>query len=68
MSALEALANTAVGYGVSVAATLLILPAFGLPVSAGQATGISAAFTAVSLARSYLLRRLFEGLRRRSYR
>lgn len=61
----EALANIAVGLGVSFAANLAILPAFGLAVSLDQAAGISAAFTVVSLARGYLLRRLFNKIGRR---
>lgn len=59
MSAVEAVVNVAVGYGVSVAATALVLPAFGLPVAAGQAAGIAGVFTIISLVRSYALRRLF---------
>lgn len=59
MSAAEAVANVAVGYAVAVAATAVVLPAFGYAVSAGDALGISAVFTAVSLVRSYLLRRAF---------
>ncbi len=58
-SALEAAANVAVGYGVAVALNLAVLPLFGLPVTGGQAAGVAAIFTAVSLARSYVLRRLF---------
>ena len=61
-SLVEALANIAIGLGISFAANLAILPAFGLPVSLHQAAGISAAFTLVSLARSYALRRLFNWL------
>lgn len=59
MSAAEAVANVAIGYAIAVAATAVILPAFGYPVTAQDALGISAAFTVVSLARSYLLRRVF---------
>ncbi|ABN75765.1 DUF7220 family protein [Cereibacter sphaeroides] len=59
MSGVEAVTNVVVGYGVSVVATMIILPAFGVSVDPGEAFGISAAFTVVSLARSYLLRRLF---------
>jgi len=59
MSAVEAVANVAVGYLVAVAATAVVLPAFGYHVTAGDAFGISAVFTAVSLARSYALRRAF---------
>ena len=58
----EAGTNTAVGYAISVAATVVILPAFGHSVSGADALGISAAFTAVSLARSYVLRRVFNRL------
>jgi len=58
-SALEALANIAIGIGINFGANLLILPAVGLEVTLGQAGIITAAFTAVSLARSYLLRRAF---------
>lgn len=66
MSFVEAVANVAIGYGISVVATLIILPAFGYSVGAGQAAAISAAFTVVSLARAYLLRRLFNLLDRNS--
>lgn len=59
MSAVEAAANVAVGYIVSVAATAVVMPAFGYRVTAGDALGISAVFTAVSLVRSYVLRRAF---------
>ena len=59
MSAAEALANVLIGYVVSLAATAVVLPAFGYAVSAADAVGISVAFTALSLARSYVLRRVF---------
>lgn len=59
MSAVEAVANVAVGYLVAVAATAVVLPAFGYGVTAGDAFAISAVFTVVSLARSYVLRRAF---------
>lgn len=58
-SAVEAVANVAVGYAVNFAANLAVLPVFGFDVSAGEAAGIGVVFTAISLARSYLLRRLF---------
>jgi hypothetical protein len=64
MSATEALANVAVGYLVALAATAVILPLFGYRVTAQDALGISAAFTAVSLVRSYALRRLFNWISR----
>lgn len=58
-SLVEAAVNVSVGWLVAVAANLVVLPAFGLPVSAGQAAGIGAAFAGVSLVRSYGVRRLF---------
>jgi hypothetical protein len=59
MSGAEALANTLIGYAVSLAATAIVLPLFGYAVSAADAVGISIAFTAISLVRSYALRRAF---------
>lgn len=62
MSAVEASANVAIGYLVSVAANLLILPLFGYHVSVADSFAIGLAFTAVSLVRSYALRRAFNWL------
>jgi hypothetical protein len=58
-SAIESLANVAIGFGISWAATLVVLPAAGVAVNAAQGFWITCAFTVISLARSYLLRRLF---------
>ena len=63
MSAIEAIANVAVGYGVAVLAQLAIFPLFGIAVSLGDNLAIGAAFTVVSLARSYAVRRLFNAIR-----
>lgn len=59
MSLVESIANVAVGYLVSLALTAVVLPAFGYAVTAGDAIGISAVFTAASIVRSYALRRVF---------
>lgn len=53
-SAVEALVNLAVGYGISVALTFYMLG-----VTPQRAAGVSAVFTVASLVRSYGLRRLF---------
>ena len=58
-SAIEAVANVAVGYGINTVANMLVLPAFGHPVTAMQAASIGAVFTVISLVRSYVLRRIF---------
>lgn len=63
MSAVEAVVNVLVGYGISVALTAIVLPLFGYAVTAPDALGISAVFTVASLVRSYILRRAFNGLR-----
>ena len=58
-SALEAAANVVIGYWVAVAANMLVLPAFGYAVNAADSMGIGLAFTAISFARGYVLRRVF---------
>ena len=63
MSFVEAFANVAVGYGLAVATQLAVFPAFGLRASLADNLALGAVFTAVSLARAYALRRLFERLR-----
>lgn len=59
-SAVETIASTAIGFVVAWASTLVILPAFGFHVSGGQSFWITCWFTAISLARGYFVRRLFE--------
>lgn len=58
-SALESVANVAVGYGVAVASQLVIFPAFSVHLPLADNLAIGAWFTLVSLARSYALRRWF---------
>ncbi len=61
-SVVESVVNVLVGYGVAVGAQIAIFPLFGvnLPVSDNILIGLL--FTAVSLVRSYALRRLFNRL------
>jgi hypothetical protein len=59
MSFIESLAQVVIGYFVSLAAQLIIFPLFGLRVSLTDNLLIGMCFLIVSLARSYLLRRLF---------
>lgn len=58
-SALEALANVAVG------AQVAVFPLFGIDVPLADNLAIGAVFTVVSLVRSYLLRRAFNAWDRR---
>lgn len=59
MSAVEASFNVLIGYLVSVLTNILILPLFGYDVTVADSFAIGLAFTAVSLMRSYALRRIF---------
>ena len=65
MSGVEAVVNVAVGYGVAVGTQIVVFPWFGLQASLGDNLAIGAIFTVVSLARSYVLRRVFNGWTRR---
>ena len=63
MSLAESLANVLVGYGVAVATQMVVFPLFGLAVTVTENLLIGLIFTAVSIVRSYALRRGFEALR-----
>ena len=63
MSLVEYLTNVIVGYGVAVVTQILIFPIFGLHTTLAQNLKMGAVFTVVSIARSYVLRRLFEMIR-----
>jgi hypothetical protein len=62
IDALEAIANAVAGLALSVAAVQVLWPVFGWPVTAGQSVAVSAIFFALSVARGYVLRRLFRRL------
>ena len=63
MSLFESVANVIFGYGVAVVTQILIFPLFGLYTTLAENLAMGGVFTIVSLARSFLLRRLFEALR-----
>ena len=67
MSMVESIVNVVVGYGVAVVTQILIFPMFGLHTTFAQNLQMGAAFTLVSIARSFALRRVFEALRIRSH-
>jgi hypothetical protein len=62
-SFIEAWANIAVGFGINFVANMLILPHFGFAITASKAFWIGVVFTVISLVRSYVLRRWFNGLK-----
>ena len=63
MSRVELLANVLVGYVVAVVTQMAVFPLFGLAVTVTENLLIGLIFTAVSIVRSYALRRGFEALR-----
>jgi len=65
MSLVESIVNVIVGYCVAVATQVLIFPSFGVHVTLAQNLKISAAFTMISICRSFALRRMFEAIRMR---
>ena len=59
-SLLEAATNVAVGFVLALLVQALIYPLFGITTTVLTDSAIAVAFTAVSLVRSYLVRRAFE--------
>lgn len=60
----EAWTNIAIGFSINYTANLLILPLFGFhSLTAGKNFVIGCIYTGISLARSYCLRRWFNGMR-----
>ena len=58
-SFIESCTNIAIGYGVALLAQAAIFPLYGIHVAPHEHMTIGALFTAVSLTRSYILRRAF---------
>lgn len=62
MSAVESVSNVAIGFAVAVVANAIVLPLFGYQTTMSDNVAIAVAFTFISLARSYLIRRFFNWL------
>ncbi len=62
-SLIEAWANIVVGFSINWMMNMIVLPWYGFHISGGQAFSMGCVFTVVSLVRSYILRRYFNGLR-----
>ncbi len=58
-SILESLTNTVIGYVVAIASQLLVFPLFDIHIPLQDNLMIGLWFTAISLARAYLVRRWF---------
>lgn len=63
MSFLEAVANPLLGLGISWAVAMVVFPLYGYEMSAGKSFSINLIFFCTSFARSYVVRRWFNGLR-----
>jgi|TARA_R100001126_G_C4867305_1_gene170989 uncharacterized membrane protein len=63
-SFIESVTNVVVGFVVAVLANILVLPLFGFYPNLGEATSIGVIFTIISLCRSYIIRRLFNKIKR----
>lgn len=62
MSFVEAWTNIFIGFSINYVANLLIFPLFGMHISLGANFLMGLIYTAISLARSYGLRRFFNWL------
>ena len=58
-SLIEAWANIAIGFIVAILSQLLVFPMFGINIPLSSNLWIGAWFTAISLVRSYIIRRWF---------
>ena len=65
-SAIEACANVLVGYLVAILSQIVVFPWFGIHIPLSSNLAIGAWFTVISLVRSYVLRRWFNGLKFRA--
>ena len=63
MSLIEATTNVVVGYVLAALTQMIVFPRFGIDAAFADHLWIGFAFVGVSLARGYLLRRLFEAVR-----
>lgn len=63
MSMVEAAANVVIGYAIAVATQVVVFPIFGIHITLADDLRIGLVFAVVSLARGFILRRVFEQLR-----
>ncbi len=63
MSFAESCMNTAVGFSINTSANYFLLPFFGLFPTVSESMSIAVMFTLISVARNYMLRRMFNAVR-----
>lgn len=61
-SFIEAWINVAIGFSINFAANLLIFPLFGMHISLSNNFLMGLIYTAISVARSYVIRRWFNSM------
>lgn len=66
-SMIEAVAGTAIGFAVSMAASFVVYPMHGHKFSPAEVTSITLIFTALSVVRGYIVRRVFNKLHKRGW-
>ncbi|MEI4235382.1 DUF7220 family protein [Roseovarius sp. D22-M7] len=60
MSMVEAATNVSLGYVLAIVTQIVVFPWFGIEAALGEHLAIGLVFVVVSLARGFLLRRVFE--------
>lgn len=58
-SLIESFVNVAIGYGVALLSQIVVFPLFGIRIPLSSNLAIGAVFTVISIARSYVVRRIF---------
>ena len=61
-SLIEVCINIAIGFAINWIANIYILPLYGFNITGGQAFSLGLLFTAISVVRSYIIRRWFNSL------
>ena len=67
MSKVEATANVVVGYVLAIATQIVVFPVFGIETGLAQHLTIGLVFVGISFARGYLLRQLFERIKKQEW-
>ncbi len=61
-SLIEAIINVMIGYGIALLSQLMVFPWYGIHIPLSSNIAIGLWFTAISIARSYCIRRWFNGM------
>lgn len=67
-SIIEAIANVCIGFWINFTANMLIFPLFGFHISPGANFVMGLLYTVISIVRSYVLRRVFNKIKKLHHR